>query len=344
MGMQLNTLNAKDLYKTVAALGLTRAQVRRLLPAWWEPAIEESPDGARELAVHLSRRLSLDLKALTQGALSAKGAVTQVAFKHRADTDEKALSAASFVAASLSQAVLAATNTPYSPLPTTAEEIRTEVAKATQNVFGFNALLDLCWNSGIPVIPLPNLPVGVKKMDAAALMVGDRPAIVIARKKSSRAWLSFILSHEIGHIALKHLQPSSSIVDIALQETSTYAAESSTDRQESEADAFALELMGGTQVEKEIARWTVTSSPVEIAVLAREAAASLRVEAGHFVLRHAFRTKRWAESVMALGFLSEDFDPQSALKAQLKQHLDMDRIAPDLQDLVTRITGLDGKR
>jgi hypothetical protein len=341
--MELNTLSAKDLYKTVSALGLTRAQVRSLLPAWWEPEIEQSPDGAGELAMHLSRRLSLDFKALTQGTLTAKGAVTQVAFKHRADSNPDSLAASSFIASSLSQAVLAAMTATYEPFPSNVAELRGLALNSTKEIFGFDALLDLCWDRGIPVVPLPNLPVGIKKMDGAALMVGDRPAIVIARKKSSRAWLSFILAHEIGHIALRHLKPSSSIIDVSLQETSTYAVESSADRQEAEADAFALNMMGGSEVGAEIAQWTASSTPVEIAVLAREVSAKLRIEAGHLVLRHAFRTRRWAESVTALGFLSEDFDPQSALTLQLKRRLDMQRIAPDLQDLVTRITGWDGK-
>jgi hypothetical protein len=341
--MELNTLSAKDLYKTVSALGLTRAQVRSLLPAWWEPEIEQSPDGAGELAMHLSRRVSLDFKALTQGTLTAKGAVTQVAFKHRADSNPDSLAASSFIASSLSQAVLAAMTATYEPFPSNVAELRGLALNSTKEIFGFDALLDLCWDRGIPVVPLPNLPVGIKKMDGAALMVGDRPAIVIARKKSSRAWLSFILAHEIGHIALRHLKPSSSIIDVSLQETSTYAVESSADRQEAEADAFALNMMGGSEVGAEIAQWTASSTPVEIAVLAREASAKLRIEAGHLVLRHAFRTRRWAESVTALGFLSEDFDPQSALTLQLKRRLDMQRIAPDLQDLVTRITGWDGK-
>src|SRR6202035_2816464 len=181
--MQLDTLTAKDLYKTVSALGLTRAQVRSLLPAWWEPAIEHSPDGAGELAMHLSRRLSLDLKSLTQGSLTAKGAVTQVAFKHRADANPDSLAASSFIASSLSHAVLAAMTTTYEPLPPTVGAIRKIVPNSTKAIFGFDALLDMCWDRGIPVVPLPNLPVGIRKMDGAALMVGDLPAIVIARKK-----------------------------------------------------------------------------------------------------------------------------------------------------------------
>lgn len=339
----MTTATAKNLYKAVAGLGLSRAQVRRLLPAWWDPELERESSGAAELAVHLSRRLSLDLKALLEGRLAPKGAVARLAFKHRANVDPSSLSAASFIASSLSQAVLAALPSTYVPLPSSPVDVRTLAKQRTQALLGFDALLDLCWESGIPVIPLPHLPVGVRKMDGAALQVGDRPVIVIARKKSSRAWLSFILAHEIGHIALGHLQPGSSIVDISLQETSTYSTDSSSDKQETEADWFALETMGGDIVEKEIAQWDRSATPVELAVSARGAAAKLGIEAGHFILRHAFVTKRWPEAVMALRFLSEDFDPESALLAQLKRRLDMDLVADDLQDLVAQVTGWDGR-
>src|SRR5690606_17566942 len=115
------------------------------------------------------------------------------------------------------------------------------------------------------------------------LFVGDRPVIVIAKKKSSRAWLSFILAHEIGHIVLGHVSAGSSIVDISLQEASTYAAESAQDAQEADADAFALDLMGGQAVANVIAAWRDDLSPVELAVQARQAGQQLGIEAGHLI-------------------------------------------------------------
>ncbi len=329
-----------QLYKTIAALGLTRAQVRRLLPDWWTPEVEKESDGVAELAMHLSRRLSVDLASLLRGEVEPKGAVAKLAFKHQVNVEPASLSAATFIASSLSQAVLAALPLAYRPLPSDPYELRARARDTTPDQpFGFNSLINLCWAHGIPIIPLPNLPVGVRKMDGAALQIGQRPVIVLAKKKSSRAWLSFILAHEIGHVALGHLQPGSSIVDISLEETATYLTESASDVQEGQADDFALQAMGGSDVEGEIKTWDVGATPVELAVNARRAATKMSIEAGHFILRHAFATRRWPESITALRFLSEDLNPESALVAQLKQRLDIDRVSDDLQDMVTSITG-----
>jgi hypothetical protein len=207
---------------------------------------------------------------------------------------------------------------------------------------GFDALLALCWDHGIPVIPLPNLPVGVRKMDGAALQIGERPVIVIAKKKSSRAWLSFILAHEIGHVALGHLKPGSTIVDVSLQEGATYATDDQNDVQEAEADTFALEAMGGVDVESEVGRWAAQLAPVELAVKARSAAKVYRIEPGHFILRHAFINRRWPDAVTALRFLSEDLNPEAALLGQFERHLDMSAVSDDMQNLITQITGWSG--
>lgn len=335
------TVAAKELYQSVRGLGLTRAQVRKLLPQWWVPEMESEPDGAAELAMHLSRRLSLDLGALLQGRLQPKGAVSRVAYKHGPQTKEFALAPASYIASSLAQAVLASMTQPYLPLPTDLAQLRRQVRDRQGGMLGFDGLLSLCWSHGIPVIPLPHLPVGVRKMDGAALQVGNRPVIVLAKKKSSRAWLSFILAHEIGHIVCGHLRSGSSIVDISLQESTEYTAESSQDIQEREADSYALNVLGGAESTQAIADWPQNASAVELAVLAREAAARLKVEPGHFILRNAFNTKRWADAVVALRFLSEDINPEAALLTQLRRHLLLDQVAQDLQDLVSQVTGWD---
>jgi hypothetical protein len=332
--------NAKSLYKTVSGLGLKRAQVRQLLPDWWSDEIEQTEDGAIELALHMSRRLSIDYAALQKGQLLSKGAVTDLAFKHRADVDPQALSAATHIASSLAQAILAALPTRYTPLPLEPEASHRSI-KEVGGTLNFEALLDLCWRHGIPVIPLPHLPVGIRKMDGAALLVGDRPAIVIAKKKSSRAWLSFILAHEIGHIALEHVQQGTTIVDISLQDAATYASDELCDRQEMEADAFALALMGGEAVGREVGTWSRNASAVDLALRAKQKGINIRIEAGHLVLRHAFITKRWAEAMTALRFLSEDMNPEQALLGRLAQNVELDRVAEDLRDLVTHVTGWD---
>ena len=333
------TATADSLYRAVKRLGLTRAQARRLLPSWWSSEIEKQPDGIAELAMHLGRRLSLDVGALLSGHVQPNGAVVSVAFKHRAGMDVSSLEAGSFIASSLAHTVLAAMLTSYKELPTQAEAIQAQVREMGAGVVSFSGLLDLCWDHGIPVIPLPHLPVGVRKMDGAALKDGSRPAVVIAKRKSSRAWLSFILAHEIAHIALGHLAPGSSIVDVSLQDMATYATESDQDKQEADADNFALRILGGPTADSVIAGWSRNLSPVEIAAVARRAGQEQGIEPGHLVLRFAFRFRRWAEAITALRFLTEDMNAEDELVAKLQSNIDIDRVAEDLQDMVMQITG-----
>jgi len=303
--------------------------------------VETRADGVAELAMLLSRRLSVDVAALMRGELRPKGAATQLAYKHAAHVDQAQLAAATYLASSLAQAVSASMSQPYVPLPQSLEVLQAEVRAADQHgVLGFDAMLAVCWNHGIPVIPLPNLPVGVRKMDGAALQVANRPAIVLAKKRSSRAWLSFILGHEMGHIAQGHLRPGASIVDISLKDSSEYVSETVGDRQEQEADEYALEVLGGAQVAAAIRSWPAHASPVELAVLAREGGRALGIEPGHLVLRAAFETKRWADAASALNYLSEDMNPQEVLAARLRTHLSLELVAEDLQDLIASITGL----
>lgn len=329
------------LYQTVGHLGLTKAQVRRLLPSWWAPEVETEEGGIAELGLYLSRRLSIDLNALFEGRVVPKGAVSHVAYKHRSGADPEKYAAASYIAASLAQAILDAFAVPYKPLPGDPETLRAAArSQSKQQLVGFDSLLALCWNSGIPVIPLPNLPVGIRKMDGAALRVGQRPVIVIAKRQSSRAWLSFILAHEMGHLALGHIAPGSTLIDVALHESATYATDSAEDAEERAADQFALSALGGPDLAAALAKWPGRDSAPGLAVAARQLGQKIGVEPGHIILRHAFESKRWADATNALRFLSEDFDPESLLLDQLRTHLDLDRLADDVQELVEIVTGL----
>lgn len=338
----MSATNAKTLYDKLKTFGLTRAQVRSLLPDWWSAEAEKTPDGLAELCVLISRRLGLDLPSLLQGEVRQHELAESVAYKHRADVTPEALNAATAIATSLAHAVVAAMPRPYSGNFGSPTEVTALVRAAGNGLVGLNGLIDACWNSGIPIIPLPNLPVGIRKMDGAVIKVGNRPAIIVSKKKSSRAWLAFIVAHEMGHIGCNHLERSTSIVDVSLQEHSEYEAESTNDAQEQQADRFALSILGGDEVERIVKSWPQWSSPVEIAVLARQAARGLGIESGHLVLRYAFLTRRWPDAVSALRFLSEDSDAESIMKAALQRNLDLNLVSADMQDLVCRITGING--
>ncbi|HVZ15948.1 MAG TPA: hypothetical protein VG897_02440 [Terriglobales bacterium] len=334
------TLSPKELYAALSPLGIKRAQLRSLLPDWWEESLASTTDGGWEFILLVARALSLDARALARGEVKRIGAVRSLAYKHSKKTDATELTGSTLIAASLSQAIVAAVDRPYSAPPEDPLVVHARLQELGSGTADFNSLLRYCWENGIAVIPLPHLPVGMKKMDGAALMIGTRPVIVISRRNDSKSWLSFILGHELGHIALGHLTPDSSIIDVALQKESTYAAESLTDPQETQADAFALSVLGGRHAEAIQAAWHSRESAVNLAVAARERAAAVGVAPGHLVLRYAFRTKRWPEATTALRFLSEDFDAQAVVAEALTRHLQPGKLATDVKELIGKITGV----
>lgn len=332
--------SVKDIYDRLKEIGLTRAQVRKILPNWWSPEIEKHPDGIAELCLLLSRRLSFDLTSLLNGDVIFKDAAKSVAYKHRADATPQSLQVSTCIATSLAQSVVSSMSQVYTPISSSPAVLAGLSKDMGDGVVSLSSLIDTCWSLGIPVIPVHNLPVGIRKMDGAVIKVNNRPAIMVSKKQSSRAWLAFIIAHETGHIGCGHLENSGSIVDVSLQEQVTYESESSVDIQEKEADAFALSLLGGEAVEKIVSSWPTWISSVDLAVRAIEAASLLGVESGHLVLRFAFITKRWPDSMIALRFISEDADAELVMKSALQRNLNLDLVADDIRDFVCQFSGI----
>lgn len=331
---------AKILYDNLKAFGLTRAQVRKLLPQWWSPEAEASPDGYAELCGLISRRLSLDIGQLLRGDVVRKSNATSLAYKHSAAATPQSLQGATSIAISLAEAINAAMSDQQAALPGKAAQFANRIREASNDIVSLEGLIKTCWESGIPVVPMHNLPVGVRKMDGAVISTSKRPVIIISKKRSSRAWLAFILAHEVGHIACGHLNKGGSIIDVSLQEQATFEAESSVDKQEREADRYALDLLGGRAADLVVSTWPSWISPVEIAVRAREARRELHVETGHLILRYAFQSKRWPQCMSAMNFLSEDTNADALMLSALTDNLDLDLVADDLKDLVMQLTGM----
>lgn len=310
-----------------------------MLPSWWDDQIASSPDGMWELVLGIAKSLSLDAVALSKGELFPRGAVANISYKRNALVNPQDFQASTLIASSISNAIISSIKVPYQALPKNVWELSEEIRAIGKGSIDFDALLNYCWRKGVPVIALSNLPFGLKKMDGAALKVGDRPVIILAKKNNSKSWLSFILAHELGHIALGHLENNSSIVDIALQQESTFDSDNTGDSMELEADKFALNILGGPLAQETQERWGDFDSAITLATNARAAANLLGCSAGHLILRYAFRTKRWPEAASALKFLREDFDAQKEIVKSMASGITFDDLSNDVQDLIFRITG-----
>jgi hypothetical protein len=336
----MTVLPYKDLVARLRSIGLTKSQVGALMPDWWDSAAAASAAGTWEFVLMISRRLGLDAVALAGGEVRALGNVSAPRFKHTARVSSDDLEPASRIATALANAIVAAAPPTSRIGGLTAAQVRDAVLAAGAARVDFDALLAFTWGLGIPVIPLPHLPTGVKKMDAAALRVGDRPAIVIARRNDSKAWLSFILAHELGHILLGHVPENGSIIEGSLQDTSAFDAESQLDVQEREANAFAHAVLGGGDTDLAVGQWSPRASEMELLDAAMSAAPALRAAPGQLILRYAFLTRRWKEAAIALRFLADDVDAQGTLLSRLSDEIDTSRIGDDLQDFVEKVTGI----
>lgn len=329
-----------DLYRSLHQLGLTKGQVGALLPEWWTPEMAKSEPGLWETAVLLGRRLSLSAPALLRGSIEKAPGVSAPRYKHTVRVTPEQLGPATLIASSLAKAVLGAMPEAPDFNCTSAQELRERLLAKPGGRVDFNALLDLCWEVGIPVIPLPHLPKGLKKMDAAAIKVGGRAAIIIALKRNSKSWLSFLLAHELGHICRNHVPDNAVLVEGSLTDSTEFDSESQHDAQEREANEFAHAVLGGRGVDEAVAQWPSTMPPVTLATRAKTEGARLHTSPGHLVLRYAFATRRWPEAQIALNFLSEDMEAQHGLVEKMRTEVDTRRIGEDLQEFVEQITGI----
>jgi hypothetical protein len=335
----MNVRPYKELVGSLRSLGLTKAQVHALLPDWWDVTAATSPAGAWEFVLMISRRLGLDASALAAGEVRLRTGVSAPRFKHTVRVTPEALQPATRIASSLVSAVVGAMTSPATQIRMSAEHVRDAVL-ARQPRVDFDGLLNFAWEHGIAVVPLPNLPSGVKRMDAAAMRADAHPAIVIARKTDSKAWLSFVLAHELGHVLLGHLPNDGAIVEGSLKDTTDFEAESQLDDQELEANAFAHAVLGGPKADAVIEQWPRRASMMQLVDSAIAAAPALHAAPGHLILRHAFLSRRWAEAAMALRFIADDMDAQKTLITHMASHVDTRLLGEDLQDFVEQVTGI----
>lgn len=337
----MTILKLAQIYTTLSSAGFKKAQIRSLLPDWWDDSVGKTDMGVWEFVMLVARRLSLDANALSQGNIQPIGSVQNPAYKHRRTAPTGDYIPSTMIAASLAEAISAACLKPYDRyVPRPPDQIRKYILERNNGIVDFNGLLSFCWESGIPVIPLPNLPTGIKKMDGAIFNISGRPVIIIARKNDSRSWLNFILAHELAHFCLGHLQTSSSIIDADLKSDVETQTEKQHDAQEREADEYALQLLGGHEANAVVGTWSPRTDGVTLAAQARAQHRTAGTSAGHLVLRHAYMHRSWREAQMALRFLDEDFEAQQELVNTLSKNIDLNLIADDLQDLVSNVTGL----
>jgi hypothetical protein len=338
-------MSSKDpmsqLYGRLGSIGFTRKYLREVaLPEWWDDKIAHNPAGYSEGLLLLSKSLGLDLASLQNDALPVGFRnLGPCKFKKSATTEESELTTARSVATRVAQIASSAELRPSVPLFDSAAQIRKVIFGAGARWIGLSQLADYCWSAGMPVLHITRLPPGSKKMDGLAWVDDGHRAIVVSKKIRFSAWLLFILAHEIGHIAKGHIARGGALVDEEVDRRST-------DQEETEANAFALELLTGLHETKVIA---IGSRPTAMALVnaALEAGKTEKIDPGHLILNWAYQSggDSFAIANAALAMLEPDIsasgtrtDGRLILYQYLHAYLDATKLPEESYEFIVRAT------
>lgn len=329
----------RDFREEVVHAGLAWNSFKEILPEWSDTAFE-SMSGVLELKTFLSRNAGLQFGI--DGKLVAKE-LPAACFKTNKATSAEQVVAARSLATACARLVSKATNTSYSVLSDSAEDLRRSILRSTNETCWLTLplLLDACWSQGIPVLYLPALPVKGKKMDGMVTYVEGRPAIILTKKVPHPDWLLFLLAHEIGHIACNHLpeEEGEAVVD----ETVEVGECETRDQQEVEANHFATHLLAPAG--KEVTIGGRLPNAAQLAIRATAFARENGMPPGYVILNAVHNSLINGKKPFALGQaalkrlpIPNNQTAEELCREALRRHVTKDKLRDDSIDFLDKLS------
>ncbi len=320
-----------------SAVGLKAAEVWKTLPDWWRDAIAH-PSGVHEIRGFVAKHFGLQIDRagqLQQRSLPA------ACFKTRLGTDAATIASPRALATAVAHIVAQATPQPWTGALPSLDGLRTACLQRTDTPWvGLPDLLEACWSSGVPVIYLPALPTAEKKMDGMVTTCAGRPVVIITKKNERPGWILFVLAHEMGHVALGHLNTDDDGDTIVDEKVSEDDVESS-DAQEQAANCYALQLLTGNG--NSTLKLTHLMGARELAAIADRYGRQHGISPGHVVLNAVRHTKKNGKSLWSLGneslkSLASEWEDTSVLcQRALRAHLDANTLSDDSFEFLERL-------
>jgi Zn-dependent peptidase ImmA (M78 family) len=320
-------INVDTIFQSLKALGFkSRSFVEQLIfPDWWNNEMEDDFDSIHNLIISLSRNLFLDVNLALEKSLFSFKVVPQLRYKLQSKQNEPYTF--SCLAKSVAELTRVAIQNTYTAIPENPKKIRGLILQKYQSV-NLEGLLEFCYEFGIPVIHFDKKLNGESKFDGMVTVCEDRPVIVISLSRKYSAWLAFILAHELGHIAKRHILKGM-LVD-------TSFSDGERDPDEDEADSFASKLLFGDSDLK----WSNKLSPNDLLSKARSLSDDYRIDSGAAVLNYAWHTKDWQGAMAVLKKLEPEANAPEKINAFLNQYLQPQNIDADSRDFLRRMSVL----
>lgn len=300
----IQTGGAHTLRNRLRRIGLSQPIIDAAWPTWWSDAAEASVSARTELHFSLARKLGLDPRSLLEETDEPRFVWRDCArFKNLSGESDMERAALVSIGTVLATILIKAAPEYREFEDTRASEIRRLLLGPDGRSVRLVDILAFCWSTGIPVIHLRVFPWPQKRMAAMAASVEGRSVILLAKDSMYPAHATFYLAHEIAHIVLQHVETNSVLVDFDRDQLPMH-----DDEEESQADAFALEILTG-QPRPTILPSDNRYSARELARVALEAAPDLKIEPGTLALCFGYSTGDWATANAAIQRIYESPKP-----------------------------------
>lgn len=295
-GYNHNMSVADEVRRELRQAGFANSVIDVVWPEWWSSDAEQSLSATTELRYTVARRLGLSPQSLFEGTPRFVWR-DHARYKNVGTQNVDELAALSSFGAAVARTVTAATaGTRARPRIPSALDLRRLLLQGSTYV-NLPNLLVLCWSMGIPVIHLEVLPLEQKRMHAMSVRVQDNFALLLARRSPYAAQVAYTIAHELGHIALRHLDDAPVLV-----EADDPLGVDDRDEQESGADRYALELLTGSPQPTIVADVEHYSASQLADAVLRQAPEYL-IEPGVLALCAGHSSGRWKQTFSALNLI-----------------------------------------
>ena len=316
-----------SLYARLGAAGIAAAFARKVLPAWWDNAVAHTPSGLQQAQMYFARAFNIDLASLAQPSAPLAFLGAERKFKLSKNVAEQDVFTSAHFATAMAKVALTGCAKLQITVPPDPIALRTELLK-TNDCVHLAALLAWCAKAGIPVLHIDKLPG--KKMTGLVVRENDRFAIVLS-KKGTPSHHVFHLAHELGHIALGHLQGNGFVADESI------GGADNLDADEKEADAYAIRLLNGRDAAYRASSALRSGKQLHRAALA--VSKQEKIDVGHIILNYGFAQKNMGMAAMALRCIPGEADGAKVINDALFKAVNKDALSEDQLDLLRIAVG-----
>lgn len=335
----MTTITMSVLYQKLKKLnpGFTHQYIREQgLPSWWDDALNDKPLATLEGAGHIAKRLNIDLLSLLEEEIPRFKPLPHTKFKYHRQGASDTPNAAHQIASSIAVTVAHATALEYQLIPADPQQIRRTILEKHPQVTLYS-LLHYCWEHGIAVVYFNRYPKKTRKITGMIQWQENQPVIVLSGGKIHPACLAFDLAHELGHLALGHVQKEDKIlIDDAIEANTK-------DVEEAESNRFAVTLLLDN-LDNHISHKSFKDTQAFTNYLKQLSHQYPTVDLGAIAFNYAWHRSNPKQNYFPLAMgavkiLSGESCGRSAIQKFLENHLDWPNLSEDMSDRLEIILG-----